>query len=100
MDGFSEDNGGAGYYENASATLSGNTILTFNASETDDLGYEVNYNSWTFDGINLIYRSESNQYAGFDYESTYQVTSQAVPLPAAALFFAIALMSLSLTRKK
>ncbi len=99
MDGFSEDNGMAGYYENASATLSGNTILTFNASQTDDMGYELYYDLWTFDGINLIYRYESNQYGGFDYESTYQVTYQVVPLPAAACFFASALISLVLVRK-
>ena len=100
MDGYSVDNGGAGYIEYASATLSGNTILTFNASETDDLVYELNYSSWTFDGINLIYISQSNQYGGFDYETTYQVTYQVVPLPAAAWFFASALMSLGIIRKQ
>ena len=99
MDGFYEDNGMNGYFENASATLSGNTILTFNASETDDWGYEVYYDSWTFDGTYLVHRYESQSYAP-DSENTYQVTYQAVPLPAAAWFFASALMSLGLTRKK
>ena len=99
MNGFYEDNGMNGYFESASATLSGNTILTFNASETDDWGYEVYYDSWSFDGTYLVHRYESQSYAP-DSENTYQVTYQAVPLPAAAWFFASALMSLGLTRKK